>query len=180
MDNQALKNHIALLAHYNQQMNRSIFTVLSKLDAPEISKDRGAFFGSIIGTLNHILVGDIIWLKRFTMHPANFSSLKPVKELTLPASLSDIIHPDIAPLDVARKTMDTVLISFTEEAREADYNMPLAYANTKGKTFKKNFAGLVLHLFNHQTHHRGQVSTLLNQQGIDIGNTDLLTLIPEI
>jgi len=160
-------------------MNTSLFSALSGLEPLEIAKDRGAFFGSILGTLNHILVGDTIWLKRFTVHPANFTALQALDELTLPASLSEIIHADISPLKTARENMDFVITHFIKETQEEDFSHNLTYTNTKGKTFKKQFGHLVQHLFNHQTHHRGQVSTLFNQQGIDIGSTDLLMLIPE-
>ena len=179
LSHHGLKNHFELLAEYNRWMNTSLFSALSGLEPREVAKDRGAFFGSILGTLNHILVGDIIWLKRFTGHPANFKALRDLDERALPASLSEIIHADIVLLKAARETMDSVIIHFIEEAQEEDFTYNLAYTNTKGKTYKKQFGHLVQHLFNHQTHHRGQASTLLNQQGIDIGSTDLLMLIPE-
>ena len=179
MSHHGLKSHFELMAQYNQWMNTSLFSALSGLEPLEISKDRGAFFGSILGTLNHILVGDTIWLKRFTAHPTNFTALQAINELTLPASLSEIIHSDIVSLKSARENIDFVITNFTKEASEEDFDYNLAYTNTKGKTYKKQFGHLVQHLFNHQTHHRGQVSTLLNQQGIDIGSTDLLMLIPE-
>ena len=176
---QGLKSHFELMAHYNQWMNTSIFKALSCLGPHELNKNRGAFFASIIGTLNHQLVGDTLWLKRFTAHPANFTALKTLNALALPASLSELVYSDIEPLKIAREEMDLVIIHFTEEVLEEDFNYNLAYTNTQGNTFKKHFGSLLQHLFNHQTHHRGQVSTLLNQQGIDIGSTDLLMLIPE-
>ncbi|OUS14872.1 damage-inducible protein DinB [Gammaproteobacteria bacterium 50_400_T64] len=179
MGHHGLKKHFELMAEYNQWMNTSLFSALLGLETLEIAKDRGAFFGSILGTLNHILVGDIIWLKRFTGHPANFTALQSLDELALPASLSEIIHADIAPLKTARENIDSVITHFIKEMQEKDFAYNLTYTNTTGKTFKKQFGHLVQHLFNHQTHHRGQVSTLLNQQGIDIGSTDLLMLIPE-
>ena len=179
MGKRGLKSQFELLANYNQWMNTAIFTAVSGLDPTELSKERGAFFGSIIGTLNHGLVGDTIWLKRFAAHPANYMALNPLAKLALPATLSTILHADISHLKAARETMDSVLILFTKEAAEEDYAYNLAYTNTEGKTHKKLFGSLVQHLFNHQTHHRGQVSTLLNQQDIDIGSTDLLMLIPE-
>jgi len=179
MGHHGLKKHFELMAAYNQWMNTSLFSALLGLETLEIAKDRGAFFGSILGTLNHILVGDIIWLKRFTGHPANFTALQSLDELALPASLSEIIHADIAPLKTARENIDSVITHFIKEMQEKDFAYNLTYTNTTGKTFKKQFGHLVQHLFNHQTHHRGQVSTLLNQQGIDIGSTDLLMLIPE-
>ena len=178
MGKQGLKGQFELLANYNQWMNTAIFTAVSGLDPAELAKDRGAFFGSILGTLNHGLVGDTIWLKRFAAHPANYQALKPLGKLASPATLSTILHSDKSHLKAARETMDSVLILFTKEAAEEDYAYNLSYTNTEGKTQKKCFGSLVQHLFNHQTHHRGQVSTLLNQQGIDIGTTDLLALIP--
>lgn len=178
MGKQGLKSQFELLAHYNQWMNTAIFTASSGLGHEELAKDKGAFFGSILGTLNHGLVGDTIWLKRFAAHPANYKALKPLGKLASPATLSTILHADIAHLKAAREAMDSVLILFTKEATEEDFAYSLSYTNTEGKTQKKYFGSLVQHLFNHQTHHRGQVSTLLNQQGIDIGSTDLLAFIP--
>lgn len=179
MGQQGLKSQFELLANYNQWMNSTLFTAVSGLEPTEITRDRGAFFGSILGTLNHGLVGDTIWLKRFAAHPANYKALKPLGKLTSPTSLSTTLHADISHLKAARETMDAMLVLFTKEAAEEDYAYNFAYTNTEGKTHKKLFGSLVQHLFNHQTHHRGQVSTLLNQQGIDIGSTDLLMLIPE-
>ncbi|OUS12304.1 damage-inducible protein DinB [Gammaproteobacteria bacterium 53_120_T64] len=174
-----MKTHLELMASYNQWMNKAIFSALSGLEPAELGKDRGAFFGSIIGTLNHILVGDIIWLKRFSAHPANFSTLEVLEEFALPSSLADIIHPHIAPLTRARDRMDSLIIDLIKETRAADLAYNLNYSNTQGKAFTKNFAHLLQHLFNHQTHHRGQVSTLLHQQGIDIASSDLLMMIPD-
>lgn len=66
---------------------------------------------------------------------------------------------------------------FINEFKEIDFSQSLTYTNTKGAQFSKPFSQLLLHVFNHQTHHRGQVTTLLNQINIDIGETDLLMLI---
>ena len=79
----------------------------------------------------------------------------------------------------ARVRMDQVIIDFTIELREKDLSEVLRYSNTKGKQFNKQFGFLVLHFFNHQTHHRGQITTLLNQIKADVGVTDLLAIIPE-
>ena len=68
---------------------------------------------------------------------------------------------------------------FINELQEIDLSQSLTYTNTKGVSFSKPFSQLLLHLFNHQTHHRGQVTTLLNQMTIDIGETDLLMLIDD-
>ncbi|WP_432473005.1 DinB family protein [Amphritea sp. HPY] len=174
-----MKAHFELLAGYNQSMNEQLYHAASMLDAEQLGEDRGAFFGSVSGTLNHLLVGDIIWLKRFAEHPVGFASLEPVLTFPSPAALSEILFSDFTELHRVRMVLDTIIQSFALEAREEDYAVALAYNNTKGKAFVKPFGFLVQHLFNHQTHHRGQISTLLSQSGVDPGVTDLLMLIPD-
>lgn len=174
----SLKSNFELMADYNQWINKSFYEAASKLSAEELSKDRGAFFGSIIATLNHILVGDIIWLKRFADHPAQFKTLDYVRLLNNPKGLNDVLYSELEALLEVRATMDSVIQEFTRELSQDVLLSSLSYYNTKGERSAKNLGQLILHLFNHQTHHRGQVSTLLNQAGVDVGVTDLLLKIP--
>lgn len=83
-------------------------------------------------------------------------------------------------LIIARQALDQVVIRFISELNESDFLQTLSYKNTKGDCFSKPFSMLLQHFFNHQTHHRGQVTPLLNQSDINIGKTDLLMLIPDI
>lgn len=174
----SLKSNFELMADYNQRMNRSFYLAASKLSADELSKDRGAFFGSIIGTLNHILVGDTIWLKRFADHPSKLKTLDYVRALNKPKALDAILHPEFKKLESVRIKMDEVIQDFAHELTDEVLASNLSYSNTKGESFNKNFGHLIQHFFNHQTHHRGQVSTLLSQANIDVGVTDLLISIP--
>lgn len=169
-----------LLALYNQAMNNNVYQAASKLGASDLTKNQGAFFGSIINTLNHLLVADTIWLQRFARHDMAFAALDYVRGLTPPAALNSILYADFNALKTARETMDTVIKAFVAELTDAAIAAPLSYTNTKGVAFTKNVGHLLLHFFNHQTHHRGQISTLLFQQGVDIGVTDLLVSIPDI
>jgi len=82
----SLKDHCQMLASYNQWMNAKIYEAARRLDASELARDRGAFFGSILGTLNHLIVGDTIWLKRFATHPSCLSSLKEVANYPAPSA----------------------------------------------------------------------------------------------
>jgi len=173
-----MKEYFELLASYNQSMNKSLFTAAEKLSEADLTGDRGAFFGSILGTLNHILVGDIIWLKRFASHPAGFRSLEYVGALSVPVSLDTTLYSSLSALSEARHVMDEVIVRFAAELSDKALAGSLSYRNTQGIEATKNFGSLVLHLFNHQTHHRGQVSTLLSQSGVDVGATDLLVSIP--
>lgn len=175
----SLKPHFELMSRYNQWMNENIYEAASKLSDEQRKNDQGAFFGSMHGTLNHILVGDIIWLKRFADHPAKFDALNPVRALNNPTTLSQILHDSFDDLKAARIAMDGMIVNWCRTMDESDLTVALNYHNTKGEPHVKNFGHLVQHFFNHQTHHRGQITTLLNQSGIDVGVTDLLMIIPE-
>ncbi|MES2017032.1 MAG: DinB family protein [Pseudomonadota bacterium] len=170
--------HFALLAQYNAWMNEKLYAAAAKLPREELVAARGAFFGSIAGTLNHIVAGDTIWLRRFAMHPARFSALQPLLEMPAPAGLDASHSDDLSALWAHRQMLDGVISDWVAALSDADLAHVLHYANTKGVVSDKRFGSLLLHFFNHQTHHRGQASTLLSQAGVDIGVTDLLMLIP--
>ncbi|WP_286237683.1 DinB family protein [Neptuniibacter halophilus] len=174
-----LKDQFELMARYNQWMNESLYEAASEMDSADLSRDQCAFFGSIIGTLNHVLVGDTIWLKRFAEHPSDFPSLRYLKTLPRPATLSTILYPEFEELRDARYLMDRTIIDLCDEIEVYDLNHPLVYCNMHGNKFEKRFGYLLQHFFNHQTHHRGQVTTLLNQSDIELAVTDLLAVIPE-
>lgn len=174
-----LKDHFELMAQYNQWMNESLYEAVSELSAAELEKDDGAFFGSISGTLNHVMVGDIIWLKRFAEHPAGYAALTTVKAMPQPQGLGATLHSDFDDLRNARYLLDRTIIEFCDQIEVYDLNLPLAYCNMQGYKFEKRFGYLLQHFFNHQTHHRGQVTTLLSQKGMDLAITDLLAVIPE-
>ena len=174
----SLKEQFTLLANYNQWMNIKVYAAASALDAGELSRERGAFFGSIFGTLNHILVGDIIWLKRFAAHPNLSASLDEVAALDNPRGLDHCMFDDSAALAERRAWLDERIIVWTGGLTEHHMDLVIIYHNTQGVAANRRFSSLLLHFFNHQTHHRGQVSTLLHQAGADIGVTDLLAQIP--
>ena len=174
-----MKSNFELLATYNQRMNQRLYESASVLPVSELEADRGAFFRSIMGTLNHILVGDTIWLKRFADHEAGFSSLEHIRDLRSPITLEDMLYTKWESLSEARAKMDEVFLHFATGITERDLASTLEYKNTKGLRFAKNFGQILLHVFNHQTHHRGQATTLLSQAGVDVGVTDLLLNIPD-
>ncbi len=169
---------LLLLAEYNAWMNLKLYDAAAQLPAQELSADRGAFFGSLLGTMNHIVAGDTIWLQRFATHPAQHAALDPVRALPAPAGLDAVFSSELAVLRAHRQLLDAVIRAWVAQLSDEDLDHVLAYGNTKGIHSTKRFGALVLHFFNHQTHHRGQASTLLTQAGVDIGVTDLLALIP--
>ena len=167
------------MAKYNKWINNKLYDIAATLSDEEVAADKGAFFGSILGTLNHIMVGDIIWLQRFAGHPSKFKSLDFVRSLPTPVGLGVMLYSNLTELRQARTDLDDAIVRFSIELSEDDADSELEYSNTKGNSFQNKLGALILHFFNHQTHHRGQITTLLNQANIDIGMTDLLFTIRE-
>lgn len=172
------REDIALLATYNASMNTKLYAAAATLSKDALVADRGAFFGSIMGTLNHIVAGDTIWLRRFMGHPAGFSSLQAMADVPAPAGLAHIYSDDLDTLLGHRMRLDAIIEAFAAEVTDNDLAQVLTYKNSRGEC-RKHFGSLLLHLFNHQTHHSGQATTLLSQASVDIGVTDLLEWIPE-
>lgn len=173
-------SHVHLMSSYNSWMNKKVYEAAASLPAGELARDRAAFFGSILGTLNHLVVADTIWLKRYAAHPANFAALEPVRKLELPARLDEPLFTSLQPMATHRAWLDGVIAAWAEELKETDLDLVIHYERMNGEALDKPLFGLLMHFFNHQTHHRGQVSTLLSQAGVDVGVTDLLALIPNV
>jgi uncharacterized damage-inducible protein DinB len=171
--------HICLMAEYNKRMNTNLYAAAEKLPLDALRAHRGAFFGSILGTLNHLIVTDTLWLTRFAGHPANHRALEPIHSLSVPTSLDQVIYTELEGLAQRRSLLDQIIIDWSRSLLELDLEHVLVYTNIEGVRAQKNFFSLAMHFFNHQTHHRGQTTTLLMQAGIDVGITDLLVVIPE-
>jgi uncharacterized damage-inducible protein DinB len=148
-------------ARYNAWMNGNVYRGCEKIPDDLRKKDLGAFFKSIHGTLNHMLIGDRFWMARFTGAP-------------LPKShLNDILYQDFAELWAARQDLDRQIADFCATLTPDWLATPFSFTSAVyQKTFTHPNWYLMMQLFNHQTHHRGQVTTLMMQQGVDPGATD--------
>jgi len=142
------------LARYNRLANERLYDGAAQLSDAERKADRGAFFGSIHNTLNHILVGDRIWLSRFEGKPA------PVTRL------DSVLHDDFAELRAARREEDDRIAAFFDIVSPEVLAGSLRWTSMAGEDFNNSMALIAIHLFNHQTHHRGQAHDLLCQAGI--------------
>jgi uncharacterized damage-inducible protein DinB len=167
-----------IMAEYNRWMNLRLYQAAAKLPAAQVFADKGAFFGSLFNTLNHIAVADLIWLHRF----AQLESLQQLRAamapFPAPSTLTERLAESLAGLAELRASIDAVIVQLAGSITEQDLASTLRYSSTSGAPQAKNFGLLLQHFFNHQTHHRGQASTLLFQAGLDIGVTDLNALIP--
>ncbi|MDF0604179.1 DinB family protein [Neisseriaceae bacterium TC5R-5] len=174
------RTYLLKLAEYNQWMNDKIYQAAAKLTPAQLAAPRQDFFGSIVATLNHLLVADLIWLTRFQQHPAHFPALAILDQLPTPQALDQILYPDLAKLTVLRQQLDQCITQLVGEIQSADLQQTLSYRTMRGISASKPFTSVLAHFFNHQTHHRGQLSTLLFQAGLDIGVTDLLVLLDDV
>ena len=174
------KQHFELLAQYNQWINASLYHAVATLSPEERNKSRGAFFGSILGTLNHILVADITWLNRIRAQYHSIEALQSLATFPVPGALNQILFEDFDDLASVRVALDQVIVQFIAEATDDMLDGALQYRNMKGDRMRKKLSLVLLHYFNHQTHHRGQVTALLSQAGVDYGVTDLVVLVPDL
>ena len=154
-------------ARYNAWMNGRIYEICSSIPDAERKKDAGAFFKSIHGTLNHLMLADGIWMGRFTGKPIQVSSL------------AQELHENFEDLRAARSAMDESISEWARSLTPEILATELEYVSISNPAPRSTpYALTVTHFFNHQTHHRGQLTTLLMQRGIDPGVTDLLWLPP--
>ena len=151
-----------LMAAYNQWQNQQLYDAAFQISDAQRKADCGAFFKSIHSTLNHILWGDLIWLSRF------------IGETLITSPSGEDIYADFAELHAARMALDTRLIDWANGLSVEWLNEPVTWSSAMyGFTQTIPRWIQVQQMFNHQTHHRGQVGTLLKQYGIDVGLTDL-------
>lgn len=151
------------LAAYNRWANRRIYTDAAGLADEVRKRPIGLFFSSIHGTLNHMLVADYIWMRRFTGDGPQ------------PERLNQILHDDFDALRIAREQEDERIIRFVTEV--PDFEREIEYRNSSGKTFRQRLAPALTHFFNHQAHHRGQLHAGMTIVGIpEPASLDLLVL----
>jgi len=152
-----------MFAAYNAWANARIYEAASGLTREQFARDVGAFFKSMRGTLNHLLVTDRIWMKRFT------------GEGDAPASLDTILYIDFAKLRVAREAEDKRILDWigTQDARQLAGRFTYMTV-TDMRTVSQRLAPALAHLFNHQTHHRGQAHTILTMLGQEAPSLDLI------
>ena len=157
------------LARYNRWMNEKLFSIGAQMSDAERKHNRGAPFHSLHGTWNHLLVADRLWLGRFKSQPFSVPSL------------DYELFADFEELKRGRETTDAEIFAWVDLLSDDDLQSDLTFTSISQpaeRTLPLWFCAL--HFFNHQTHHRGQITTLIEQAGYDCGVTDLAAMPPEI
>jgi uncharacterized damage-inducible protein DinB len=158
-----MKDHFRMFAAYNRWANRHLYSAAHDLTTEELNLDKGAFFGSLLATLNHILCADRIWMKRFTGTGE------------APTALDTILHADLNALDAARQAEDARIIDWIEGLSEDAISASFSYTPITSTTpITQRLGPALAHLFNHQTHHRGQAHMILTSLGKPSLSLDLI------
>jgi len=158
-----MKSRYVMFAGYNAWCNERLFDAAAKISDAEYRADRGAFFKSVHGTLNHLLVGDRIWMQRFT------------KTGEVPSRLDAILFDDFARLRDARRAEDARITRYITGLAETDLDGTIAYRTVVNpQDIEQQLSPALDHFFNHQTHHRGQAHCLLSAITGDAPSFDLI------
>ncbi len=162
-------NHFPVMARFNRWVNAKLFETAAQLADDEYRRDRGAFFGSIHNTLNHLMVVDRLWTGRIEGVDRGIRSL------------DQILYSDFEPLRVARQEEDERLIQLVDRLDEDALQKPIVYRRMIGEGMEEVRTGHILvTLFNHQTHHRGQIHVMLTQCGITPPPLDVVFYLDEV
>ena len=163
--------YVRTMAEYNAEMNRRLYRAAARLSDAERRASRGAFWGSIHGTLTHILWGDRQWMSRFDDWP------KPATPIKQSAQMIE----DFTELRTAREQADADISRWAAKVDETWLARDLTwFSGAANCEICAPVRLLVTHFFNHQTHHRGQVHAMLTAAGEQTGDTDLFLVVPDI
>jgi uncharacterized damage-inducible protein DinB len=155
--------HYRMFGRYNRWANGRLFAAAAGLSVEQYRADRGAFFKSVHGTLNHLLATDRIWMQRFT------------GEGEAPIRLDAILFERFAELGVAREAEDRRIVDFVDGLDDARIAQTIKYRRVSSpEQFEQQMAPALAHWFNHQTHHRGQVHGMLTGLVGEAPELDLL------
>jgi uncharacterized damage-inducible protein DinB len=149
-----MKTHFVMMANYNAWANARLFRMAGALTDELYRREVGAYFKNLHGTLNHLLVADRIWMHRLTGTGDQ------------PNKLNANLFDDLASLHAARVEEDGRLLGFVQGLAEPAFEEFLDYRMLNGALQRQRRREILAHLFNHQTHHRGQAHAILTVLGV--------------
>lgn len=168
-----------MMSLYNQRMNRQLMDCCLALPNDIVEKETHSFFPDIVSYWNHILFGDLILLNRLAANKIAQLCLEDLSPFPSPKTPNDIYHHQLSDLAVLRKQVDDLIIQYCSNLTTEDCDSYITYTTTEGESITKAVADVTQHIFNHQTHHRGQLTCVLSQFGVDYGCMDLPVIVAE-
>ena len=169
-----MKEILQLEAKYNDLTNKDMINILKTLDSDLLTKDFGLYYKSIIGTLNHLLIGDIMWIKRFINFCPEISSIGESLPVLTIKDYKEIQWKTLAEFESDRYKTDNIIISVFDLISEDKYHKSFTYKNFRGEDQTKIAWKTFIHMFNHETHHRGQIAAVLDQLKVENDYSNLI------
>ncbi len=161
-----MKEYVELMTSYNARTNEALYGILAKLPEEAFSRNAGSYFGSIRGVLSHVYNADHNWLVRVRRAFPHYRAVAGA-EFAAPLPLSTPQFADFTTLHERRLALDAAYLRLSSELLEADLSKPFEYTTTEGSQRRFIFWQVLVHAFNHQTHHRGQVAEILDEMKIE-------------
>jgi uncharacterized damage-inducible protein DinB len=161
-----MKAHFERMSRYNRWANRRLYGAVAQLDEAEFHAPRSGFFPSLAKTMNHLVVTDRIWLARLNGSP-------------IAAQLNEMPYEDLPALTAAREAEDQRLIAFFKTLTPERIDGVFDYKNMAGEARSQPMLAVLAHIFNHQTHHRGQAHAMLAGTRVAPPPLDLIYFLPE-
>ena len=172
-----MKEILLLMARYNQAVNKQLFDQLATCDNELLIRESGSYFENLLGLLNHILVSDLGWLAAYRDSNLDLPSLNsPVLEFEHPGWKKNLFT-NLLDLKEYRDKTDAVFVDFVEETPGDIFNGEIEVTRSNGKSHRFPFGKVLMHLFNHQTHHRGAISQILDENEVKNDYSNLIQML---
>jgi uncharacterized damage-inducible protein DinB len=156
-----MKAIIAALTVYNQGANRALCETIAKVDEEPLKRDCGTYYHSVLATIQHYLSYEISWLKRYR----TFGSHAALSDAILDRELDDILSRTKDSLKETQSVLlpiDAVFVNLVNEMTDSDLDRLVKFTNPRGEEIEKKYWKTIFHVLNHSTHHRGEISAMLD------------------
>jgi len=162
-----MKRTLTILASYSRQANDKVISIFEEIPEERLKQDMNAYYKSILGTFIHMTMADMNWFMRWkNLYPASVLAKSAALQATV-ADWQERVGNNYRDIFILRRTADELFVTLVNELTEEDFNRVINYNDKRGNTLANKLGYILLHLFNHHTHHRGAISTMLDMQGID-------------
>jgi len=173
----SVMSHFALLARYNKEINSAMYAILAPLSDDERKSASGSFFTSIHGILNHILASDLAWLNRFRTLNSESAALSDPAASNAGVTWGKEMYGNFDDLSAHRAAVDAVIVRWIDELPEERLTEVLRYQDFRGNTRQYVMWMAMDHFFNHQTHHRGAISQILDEKGVENDYSNIIYIL---
>ncbi|USD67654.1 DinB family protein [Vibrio sp. SCSIO 43136] len=172
--------HFQSMAIYNQRINQQLIKACYQLNEDQLHQETHAFFSTIMAHWNHLLFADLIMLQRMVANDVVNLDAHLIEQLPVSKRIHDTFVDTLEELAALRTAVDTIYVDVTQALTTESCQQEVSYTTTEGQLLSRSLGAFLQHVFNHQTHHKGQLTALLSQFGVDYGCMDLPVVLGEV